>query len=87
MKSSYAPFNVFLMGHIAQFILMLHLNAMFMVSRLRLAYPSALTEEVVAAEIAVFGAGEKGGVDVVLAGGAEVREDEGGVEVEVVVSD
>ena len=45
-------------------------------------------------EIAVFGAGGKAGVDVVLAGGdvvlaggAEVPEDEGGVEVEVVVFD
>ena len=66
---------------------MLHPNAMLMVPRPRLAHPSAPAEEVVAPEIAVFGAGGKAGVDVVLAHGAEVREDEGGVEVDVVVFD
>ena len=66
---------------------MLHPNAMFMVSRPRLAHHSAPAEEVVAAKIAVFGAGGKAGVDIVLAVGAEVREDEGVGEVEVLLFD
>lgn len=66
---------------------MLHPNAMFMVSRPRLAHHSAPAEEVVAAEISVLGAGGKAGVDIVLTVGAEVREDEGVFEVEVLLFD
>ena len=77
--------DVLSMRRVAEAVLEVDAEAVLVVARPGFADAAGPAVDFVAVDIAVAAAGVEAGVDVVLGGGAEVREDEGCIEVVVVV--